>query len=91
MAAPAGPCPPPPPPPPPPVFTDESPKPDNSAAQRSALFSQLNQGEAITKGGQENTVLHMFFITTQTYQKTFIPNIVSVVITNVSFSKLTFL
>ncbi|XP_036422524.1 adenylyl cyclase-associated protein 2 isoform X1 [Colossoma macropomum] len=50
MAAPAGPCPPPPPPPPPPVFTDESPKPDTSAAQRSALFAQLNQGEAITKG-----------------------------------------
>uniref|UniRef100_A0A8B9LRZ7 Adenylyl cyclase-associated protein n=1 Tax=Astyanax mexicanus TaxID=7994 RepID=A0A8B9LRZ7_ASTMX len=45
---PAGPCPPPPPPPPPPIFTDEEPKPDNSAAQRSALFAQLNQGEAIT-------------------------------------------
>ncbi|XP_072530988.1 adenylyl cyclase-associated protein 2 [Salminus brasiliensis] len=50
VAQPAGPCPPPPPPPPPPVFTDEEPKPDSSAAQRSALFAQLNQGEAITKG-----------------------------------------
>uniref|UniRef100_A0AAR2M320 C-CAP/cofactor C-like domain-containing protein n=1 Tax=Pygocentrus nattereri TaxID=42514 RepID=A0AAR2M320_PYGNA len=49
MAAPAGPCPPPP-PPPLPVFTDESPKSDTTAAQRSALFAQLNQGEAITKG-----------------------------------------
>lgn len=51
VAQPAGPCPPPPPPPPPPqIFTDEEPKSDNSAAQRSALFAQLNQGEAITKG-----------------------------------------
>ncbi|XP_066531910.1 adenylyl cyclase-associated protein 2 [Hoplias malabaricus] len=50
MAPPAGACPPPPPPPPPLVFTEEGPKPDNSAAQRSALFAQLNQGEAITKG-----------------------------------------
>lgn len=49
VAEPATPCPPPP-PPPPPAFTDESPKPDHSAAQRSALFAQLNQGEAITKG-----------------------------------------
>ncbi|KAL2080324.1 hypothetical protein ACEWY4_024117 [Coilia grayii] len=46
-------CPPPPPPPPPgppPVFLDEAPKQDAPAAQRSALFAQLNQGEAITKG-----------------------------------------
>ncbi|KAF4074115.1 hypothetical protein AMELA_G00250870 [Ameiurus melas] len=50
-AEPATPClPPPPPPPPPPPFTDEDPKLDNGAAQRSALFTQLNQGEAITKG-----------------------------------------
>ncbi|KAG7457450.1 hypothetical protein MATL_G00227200 [Megalops atlanticus] len=39
----------PPPPPPPPAFTDEDSKPD-SAALHSALFAQLNQGEAITKG-----------------------------------------
>uniref|UniRef100_A0A8C9V2A8 Adenylyl cyclase-associated protein n=1 Tax=Scleropages formosus TaxID=113540 RepID=A0A8C9V2A8_SCLFO len=47
-----GPCPPPPPPPPgpPPVFADESPKAEDSAALHSALFAQLNQGEAITKG-----------------------------------------
>ncbi|KAM9494905.1 adenylyl cyclase-associated protein 2 [Clarias gariepinus] len=45
----ATPCPPPP-PPAPPAFTDEGPKPDSGAAQRSALFAQLNQGEAITKG-----------------------------------------
>ncbi|XP_031442063.1 adenylyl cyclase-associated protein 2 isoform X2 [Clupea harengus] len=51
----SGPCPPPPPPPPPPgpppVFTnEEGPKQDAPAAQRSALFAALNQGEAITKG-----------------------------------------
>uniref|UniRef100_A0A8C2K3J1 Adenylyl cyclase-associated protein n=1 Tax=Cyprinus carpio TaxID=7962 RepID=A0A8C2K3J1_CYPCA len=47
-----GPCPPPPPPPPgpPPMFMDDSPKPDDTSAQHSALFAQLNQGEAITKG-----------------------------------------
>ncbi|KAL4629760.1 adenylyl cyclase-associated protein 2, partial [Arapaima gigas] len=47
-----GPCPPPPPPPPgpPPVFADESPKVEDSAALHSALFAQLNQGEAIIKG-----------------------------------------
>uniref|UniRef100_A0A672RNF5 Adenylyl cyclase-associated protein n=1 Tax=Sinocyclocheilus grahami TaxID=75366 RepID=A0A672RNF5_SINGR len=47
-----GPCPPPPPPPPgpPPMFMDDSPKPDDTAAQHSALFAQLNQGEVITKG-----------------------------------------
>lgn len=47
-----GPCPPPPPPPPgpPPAFLDDISKPDNTAAQHSALFAQLNQGEAITKG-----------------------------------------
>uniref|UniRef100_A0A8C2KZK3 Adenylyl cyclase-associated protein n=1 Tax=Cyprinus carpio TaxID=7962 RepID=A0A8C2KZK3_CYPCA len=44
-------CPPPPPPPgPPPVFLDNNPKSDDTAAQHSALFAQLNQGEAITKG-----------------------------------------
>uniref|UniRef100_A0A4W5LLF7 Cyclase associated actin cytoskeleton regulatory protein 2 n=1 Tax=Hucho hucho TaxID=62062 RepID=A0A4W5LLF7_9TELE len=50
--APGGPCPPPPPPPPglPPVFTGEPPKADSTTAQHSALFTQLNQGEAITKG-----------------------------------------
>ncbi|XP_062846598.1 adenylyl cyclase-associated protein 2 [Trichomycterus rosablanca] len=42
--------PPPPPPPPPPAFPDDDQKPENTAAQRSALFAQLNQGEAITKG-----------------------------------------
>uniref|UniRef100_A0A4W5LKT6 Cyclase associated actin cytoskeleton regulatory protein 2 n=1 Tax=Hucho hucho TaxID=62062 RepID=A0A4W5LKT6_9TELE len=52
--APGGPCPPPPPPPPglPPVFTGEPPKADSTTAQHSALFTQLNQGEAITKGSQ---------------------------------------
>ncbi|XP_060798081.1 adenylyl cyclase-associated protein 2 [Neoarius graeffei] len=55
VAEPAPPCPPAPPclpapPPPPPAFPAEDLKPDNSAAQRSALFAQLNQGEAITKG-----------------------------------------
>ncbi|ROL53619.1 Adenylyl cyclase-associated protein 2 [Anabarilius grahami] len=47
-----GPCPPPPPPPPgpPPVFLDNSAAPDDTAAQHSALFAQLNQGDAITKG-----------------------------------------
>lgn len=49
MTEPATSCPPPP-PPPPPAFTDEGPKPDHSAAQRSALFAQLNRGEAITQG-----------------------------------------
>uniref|UniRef100_A0A673HVB3 Adenylyl cyclase-associated protein n=1 Tax=Sinocyclocheilus rhinocerous TaxID=307959 RepID=A0A673HVB3_9TELE len=44
------PPPPPPPPGPPPVFMDNSPKSDDTAAQHSALFAQLNQGEAITKG-----------------------------------------
>ncbi|XP_059365465.1 adenylyl cyclase-associated protein 2-like isoform X2 [Carassius carassius] len=46
-------CPPPPPPPPPgplPVFMDNSPKSEDTSAQPSALFAQLNQGEAITKG-----------------------------------------
>ncbi|XP_041739890.2 adenylyl cyclase-associated protein 2 isoform X2 [Coregonus clupeaformis] len=51
--APGGPCPPPPPPPPPPgpppVFTGEPPQADSTTAQQSALFAQLNQGEAITK------------------------------------------
>ncbi|XP_077051849.1 adenylyl cyclase-associated protein 2 [Siphateles boraxobius] len=41
-------APPPPPPPPPPVFTDN--KPNDTAAQHSALFAQLNQGQDITKG-----------------------------------------
>ncbi|KAI7798845.1 adenylyl cyclase-associated protein 2 [Triplophysa rosa] len=47
-----GPCPPPPPPPPgpPPVFLDDISKPDTTTAQHSALFAQLNQGAAITKG-----------------------------------------
>ncbi|KAK2836541.1 hypothetical protein Q7C36_014410 [Tachysurus vachellii] len=49
MAEPATPCPPPP-PPPPPAITDDGPKADHGAAQRSALFAQLNQGENITKG-----------------------------------------
>lgn len=62
VAEPAPPCPPAPPclpapPPPPPAFPAEDLKPDNSAAQRSALFAQLNQGEAITKGVQEKTFL----------------------------------
>uniref|UniRef100_A0A8C7PL46 Cyclase associated actin cytoskeleton regulatory protein 2 n=1 Tax=Oncorhynchus mykiss TaxID=8022 RepID=A0A8C7PL46_ONCMY len=49
--APGCPCPPPPPPPPgpPPVFTGEPPQADSTTAQHSALFAQLNQGEAITK------------------------------------------
>ncbi|KAG2464925.1 CAP2 protein, partial [Polypterus senegalus] len=43
------PCPPPPPPPgPPPVFQEVSKS--DSTALRSALFAELNQGEAITKG-----------------------------------------
>uniref|UniRef100_A0A672RMI2 Adenylyl cyclase-associated protein 2-like n=1 Tax=Sinocyclocheilus grahami TaxID=75366 RepID=A0A672RMI2_SINGR len=52
FASSGGPCPPPPPPPPgpPPMFMDDSPKPDDTAAQHSALFAQLNQGEVITKG-----------------------------------------
>ncbi|NXQ42943.1 CAP2 protein, partial [Catharus fuscescens] len=41
--------PPPPPPGPPPTFDTETPK-DEGTAARSALFAQLNQGEAITKG-----------------------------------------
>uniref|UniRef100_A0A8B9PI33 Adenylyl cyclase-associated protein n=1 Tax=Apteryx owenii TaxID=8824 RepID=A0A8B9PI33_APTOW len=48
-----GPClsppPPPPPPGPPPIFDTEAMK-DEGTAFRSALFAQLNQGEAITKG-----------------------------------------
>ncbi|NXC79429.1 CAP2 protein, partial [Cercotrichas coryphoeus] len=43
------PPPPPPPPGPPPIFDTESAK-DEGTAARSALFAQLNQGEAITKG-----------------------------------------
>ncbi|KFP03456.1 Adenylyl cyclase-associated protein 2 [Calypte anna] len=43
------PPPPPPPPGPPPIFDTESIK-DEGTASRSALFAQLNQGEAITKG-----------------------------------------
>ncbi|NXU14328.1 CAP2 protein, partial [Pardalotus punctatus] len=44
------PSPPPPPPPgPPPIFDTETAK-DEGTASRSALFAQLNQGEAITKG-----------------------------------------
>ncbi|KFV82865.1 Adenylyl cyclase-associated protein 2 [Struthio camelus australis] len=51
----SGPClappppPPPPPPGPPPIFDTETAK-DEGTASRSALFAQLNQGEAITKG-----------------------------------------
>uniref|UniRef100_A0A8C4KHI1 Adenylyl cyclase-associated protein n=1 Tax=Dromaius novaehollandiae TaxID=8790 RepID=A0A8C4KHI1_DRONO len=47
----SGPClsPPPPPPGPPPIFDTETTK-DEGTASRSALFAQLNQGEAITKG-----------------------------------------
>uniref|UniRef100_A0A5F9DEH4 Adenylyl cyclase-associated protein n=1 Tax=Oryctolagus cuniculus TaxID=9986 RepID=A0A5F9DEH4_RABIT len=43
------PPPPPPPPGPPPLFEDEGKK-EASSPSRSALFAQLNQGEAITKG-----------------------------------------
>ncbi|XP_068948567.1 adenylyl cyclase-associated protein 2 isoform X2 [Petaurus breviceps papuanus] len=43
------PPPPPPPPGPPPIFDNESRK-EESSPSRSALFAQLNQGEAITKG-----------------------------------------
>ncbi|NXV03585.1 CAP2 protein, partial [Cettia cetti] len=43
------PPPPPPPPGPPPIF-DTEPAKDEGTASRSALFAQLNQGEAITKG-----------------------------------------
>ncbi|NWW18681.1 CAP2 protein, partial [Falcunculus frontatus] len=43
------PPPPPPPPGPPPIFDTETSK-DEGTASRSALFAQLNQGEAITKG-----------------------------------------
>ncbi|NWZ45181.1 CAP2 protein, partial [Brachypodius atriceps] len=43
------PPPPPPPPGPPPIFETEPAK-DEGTASRSALFAQLNQGEAITKG-----------------------------------------
>ncbi|KAJ7991505.1 hypothetical protein DPEC_G00284570 [Dallia pectoralis] len=52
LFAPGSLCPPPPPPPPgpPPVFTDNSPHTDGTPAEHSALFAQLNQGEAITKG-----------------------------------------
>ncbi|KAJ6664474.1 hypothetical protein lerEdw1_007131 [Lerista edwardsae] len=51
QAPPTTPPPPPPPPPPgpPPIFDSESAK-DDTTASRSALFAQLNQGEAITKG-----------------------------------------
>ncbi|XP_067282168.1 adenylyl cyclase-associated protein 2 [Pseudorasbora parva] len=45
------PLPPPPPPLPPPVFMDNSShNPEDGSAQHLALFAQLNQGEAITKG-----------------------------------------
>ncbi|XP_043107456.1 adenylyl cyclase-associated protein 2-like [Puntigrus tetrazona] len=50
FSAPPPPPPPPPPPGPPPMFMDDSPKHEDTAAQQSALFAQLNQGEAITKG-----------------------------------------
>ncbi|KAL0961861.1 hypothetical protein UPYG_G00332600 [Umbra pygmaea] len=51
--SPVAPCPPPPPPPgPPPVFTDEPPQDQSATAKHSALFAELNQGEAITKGSQ---------------------------------------
>ncbi|NXL95134.1 CAP2 protein, partial [Alectura lathami] len=43
------PPPPPPPPGPPPILDTETPR-DEGTASRSALFAQLNQGEAITKG-----------------------------------------
>lgn len=43
------PPPPPPPPGPPPLFENEG-KSEESSPSRSALFAQLNQGEAITKG-----------------------------------------
>ncbi|MGH0144650.1 UNVERIFIED_CONTAM: hypothetical protein FKN15_048503 [Acipenser sinensis] len=51
MAPPAdGPCPPPPPPPgPPPIFEADAPK-NNSSTRHTALFAELNQGEAITRG-----------------------------------------
>ncbi|KAK1172704.1 adenylyl cyclase-associated protein 2-like [Acipenser oxyrinchus oxyrinchus] len=42
-----GPCPPP--PPPPPIFEADTPK-NNSSTMHSALFAELNQGEAITRG-----------------------------------------
>ncbi|NWH89514.1 CAP2 protein, partial [Aegithalos caudatus] len=42
--------PPPPPPPGPPPILDTEPAKDEGTASRSALFAQLNQGEAITKG-----------------------------------------
>ncbi|RXN39378.1 adenylyl cyclase-associated 2-like protein [Labeo rohita] len=32
------------------MFMDDGPKPEDTGAQHSALFAQLNQGEAITKG-----------------------------------------
>ncbi|MBN3278521.1 CAP2 protein, partial [Polyodon spathula] len=45
-----GPCPPPPPPPgPPPIFDADPPK-NSSSTMHSALFAELNQGEAITRG-----------------------------------------
>lgn len=47
------PAPPPPPPPgPPPIFDTDTVK-DEGTASRSALFAQLNQGEAITKGQEK--------------------------------------
>jgi len=51
-SAPCAPPPPPPPPGPPPVFTDDASQPPagTAADQHSALFAQLNQGMAITKG-----------------------------------------
>lgn len=47
------PPPPPPPPGPPPLFENEG-KNEESSPSRSALFAQLNQGEAITKGKKTN-------------------------------------
>lgn len=47
------PPPPPPPPGPPPIFDTETPPKDEGTASRSALFAQLNQGEAITKGQEK--------------------------------------
>ncbi|OXB84537.1 UNVERIFIED_CONTAM: hypothetical protein H355_008013, partial [Colinus virginianus] len=47
------PPPPPPPPGPPPVFDTETTPKDEGTAARSALFAQLNQGEAITKGQEK--------------------------------------
>ncbi|NXU50818.1 CAP2 protein, partial [Turnix velox] len=49
-SCPSQPPPPPPPPPGPPPILDTEPVKDEGTAARSALFAQLNQGEAITKG-----------------------------------------